>query len=86
MKAYTLTNIHTKWSVIILCGRINEIETKLADYYIEKEKADGVMLTIDHNSNYNTLLSVYYPEGCTRYEMKLDIADVVIQESPNDKS
>ena len=82
MKAFTLTNIHNKWSITVLCDMVSQIETKLADYYIEHDKAEGVMFTrldmIDYTSDYDVLLSVYYPTGCTRYEMKLDISDVVI--------
>lgn len=83
MKAYTITDIHSDKRITVVCQLLHQLETKLADYFVDNFGAEGVMFTrVDSDFSmcgYDAILSVYYPDKvCDRFEMKLETSDVVV--------
>lgn len=65
MKAYTITDIHSDKRITVVCQLSHQLETKLADYFVDNFEAEGVMFTrVDSDFSmcgYDAILSVYYP-------------------------
>lgn len=83
MKAHTLTDIHYGNRITVVCQFSHQLETKLADYFVDNFEAEGIMFTrIDSDLSrceYDVILSVYYPDRvCDRFEMKIETSDVVV--------
>lgn len=83
MKAHTLIDVNSGERITVVCQFSHQLETKLADYFVDNFEAEGVMFTrvdSDHSMcGYDAILSVYYPdEVCDRFEMKIETSDVVV--------